>query len=304
MTELELEHLRREKWHLDGEPLRTLEQARDFVDSVGLCLLYPIRPLALLPTFIGACTGSDKNLPSRQKAFANSLARNAEGMLLRLVHSKFIYEAQFQGETLLLSRSVFPYFYALASDRKPKQPIQSRERGKASPLAEHVFRKLEESGPLNLIQLQEQLGGALSQAGLDRALQELHSALKITRTGSDPKTGDTWDVYYRWAPDAVNEGVRMSDAEALSALISKYLDCVVAATQEEIETFFSAITSRARAAEVVRALLAARQFAYTPSETRTLITVAHSENQPQARDRDEDVSVAPLRRPRRSNRSA
>lgn len=302
MTELELEHLRREKWHLDGEPIRTLEQARDFVDSVGLCLLYPIRPMALLPTLIGACAGTDKNLPNRQKAFANPLAREAEDMLLRLVHSKSVYEAQLQGETLLLSPSVFPYFYALASDRKPRQPIQSRARGKASPLAEHAFRKLEQSGPLTRVQLQEQLGGALSEAGLDRALQELRAALKITRTGSDPKTGDTWDVYYRWAPEAVNEGVRMSDAEALSALISKYLDCVIAATQEEIETFFSAIASRARVTEVVRALLAARQFAYTPSETRTLITVAHADNQAQSR-RDERVSVAP-RRPGRSNRSA
>lgn len=276
MTELELDHLRREKWRLEGEPVRTIEEARAFVDSVGFCLMYPTQPMPVLPTFIGACTGMDKNLPSRKQSFAHPRAREAEALLIRLIGNKFVFESQLQGDTLLLSPAVFPYFYALASDRKPRDPIQSRARGKGSPLSEHLFRELEEHGPLNRVQLQEALGGALSESALDRALQELWTALKITRTEHDPKTGDSWDVYYRWAPDAVNEGVRMSDAEALSALISKYLDCVVAATQQEIEGFLEAITSRARVAEVVRALLAAREFVYTPSETRTLITVAHS----------------------------
>ena len=303
MTELELEHLRREKWHLDGEPVRTLEQARDFVDSVGLCILYPVRPMQLLPTLIGAWTGNDKNLPTRQRAFSNPNAREIEDVLVRLIANKFVYEAQIQGETLLLSQSVFPFFYALASDRKPKQPIRSRARGKASPLTEHVFHELEKSGPLNGLQLQEQLGGSLSQAALDRALQELQAALKVTRTGQDSKTGDTWDVYYRWAPEAVNQGVRMSDAEGLSGLISQYLEGVVAATQEEIETVFSAITSRARVSEVIRALLAAREFAYTPSETRTLITVAHAARESEPR-KQEGRATESRRRRDRSNQIA
>ena len=275
MTELELDHLRREKWRLDGDPVRTIEEARAFMDSVGFCLIYPTRPMPVLPTFVGACIGNDKNLPGRKQSSADPHAREAEGFVTRLISCKTVYEAQIHGDTLLLSPSLFPYFYALASDRKPRQPIQSRDRGKGSPLSEDLFRELEKGGPLNRRQLQEQLGGALSEFGLDRALHELSAALKITRTGHNPETGDMWDVYYRWAPDLVNEGVRTSDAEALSALISKYLDCAIAATQDEVEGFFSPITSRARVAEVVRALLAAREFVYTPSETRTLITVAH-----------------------------
>lgn len=278
MTELELQHLRREKWRLEGDPIRTIEEARGFIDSVGLSLMYPVRPM-LLPTFIGACAGSDNNLPTRQKAFEDSRASEAESLLIRLMQEKSVYEAQLRGEPLLLSPALLPYFYALASDRKPKQPIESRARGKASPLSEHAFWNLEQRGPLTRSQLQEKLGGALTESALDRALQELQAALKIARVEHDPKTGDVWDVYYRWAPEEINKGVRTSDAEALSALISKYLDCVVAATQDEIENFFSAIASRARVAEVVRALLAAREFTYTPSETRTLITVAHASAQ-------------------------
>jgi hypothetical protein len=299
MTELELQHLRREKWRLEGEPVRTLDEAREFVESVGLCMMYPVRPMPLLPTFIGASTGSDANLPSRQKALSDSRAPVADDLRARLVSDKSVYEIPFSGETLLVSSEVFPYFYALASDRKPKEPIGSRNRRKASLLSEHVFRRLEEAGPLTTVQLQQQLGGALSEVGLDRTLQELWAALKITRTDHNPRAGSTWDVYHRWAPEAVNQGVRTSDAEALSALISKYLDCTVAATEEEIEAFFSNYTSRARVAEVVRALLAAREFTYTPSETRTLITVAHSGGRSQAPQAQADHRVAPSSESRR-----
>ena len=60
MTDNELDQLRREKWHLNGAPLRTLDEARRFIESVGFCLMYPMRPPLLAPTFIGAWTGSDK----------------------------------------------------------------------------------------------------------------------------------------------------------------------------------------------------------------------------------------------------
>lgn len=297
MTELELRHLRREKWRVEGEPLRTQEEARGFVESVGMCLIYPIRSMPVLPTFIAAFIGSDARLPERKTAFSDPRARQAEELVWRLLRQKATFAAQFSGEMLIISSESFPYFYALASDRQPRKPI--RDRGKASPLTEHVFRKLEERGPLTRAQLQEQLGGALSEAGLDRALQELWAALKITATDHHPEVGYSWDTYHHWAADAVNEGVRLSDAEALSALVSKYLEAVIAATQEEIEGVFSAFTSRARVAEVVRALLAAREFAYTPSETRTLITVAHTpaRGTPQTARTESGNRAPALRRP-------
>src|SRR5947209_85171 len=204
MTELELEHLRREKWRLDGEPVRTLDEAREFIDSVGLCLMYPMKSMPLLPTFIGACNGSDRNLVTRQKASIDPRGHAAEDLRARLVRNKFLYEGQLQTEEILLSPAVFPYFYALASDRKPKQPIRSRARGKASPLTEHLFRKLEQDGPLTRNELQEQMGGALSETAVDRALRELWAALKVTPVDHDSAVGERWDVYYRWAEDLVN----------------------------------------------------------------------------------------------------
>ena len=44
MTDSELDQLRREKWHVDDKPVRTLDDARSFIESVGFCLTYPSRP--------------------------------------------------------------------------------------------------------------------------------------------------------------------------------------------------------------------------------------------------------------------
>ena len=63
MTDLELQQQRRDKWRLNGKPIRTIEEARAFVEEVGFCLMYPQRPAFLAPTFVGAFVGADEHLP-------------------------------------------------------------------------------------------------------------------------------------------------------------------------------------------------------------------------------------------------
>ena len=64
MTDPELLQARMQKWRLDGQPVRTLDDARTFFESVGFCLMYPMRPAILVPTFIGAWVGADDKLPA------------------------------------------------------------------------------------------------------------------------------------------------------------------------------------------------------------------------------------------------
>ena len=77
MTEQELQQLRREKWRLDGKPLRTIEESRAFIEGVGFCMMYPSRPVLLLPTFIGAFVGSEERLPTWQHAYSDPRATGA-----------------------------------------------------------------------------------------------------------------------------------------------------------------------------------------------------------------------------------
>ena len=272
MHESELQQLRREKWRLDGRPLRTLDEAREFIDSVGFCLLFPQRPAVLLPTFIGAWKGDEHNLPAANAAFADADAAHAKELMVRLLREKAAYEANvFPDDNFLLSAAVFPYFYGLVGDRNPRQAPKAGPRSEYSPLAVHAFEIIEKRGPISKNDLRERLGGDISEAALDRALDELWARLRITRVDYRPDAGVFWDVLFRWSPDAVKEGTQVPVAGALTALVSKYLDCAVAVSQEELEQLFSHFVGRARVREAINALQAAREISFVHVGGRVML---------------------------------
>ena len=275
MTDQDLQQLRREKWRLDGKPIRTIEEARTFVEAVGFCLMYPVRPAMPVPTFIGAFVGSDNRLPTWQHAYSDPRALAATDLMVRLLRERAAYEANLveENNAFLLAASVFPYFYALVGERNPKLAPKQGPRSAYSPLACDAFELIRRDGPISKQKLQEALGGSVSLAVLDKALGELLSKLRITRVEYKANEGSFWDVLYRWAPEAVREGVGLSVPEALSALLSKYLDCVIAAEQTELETFFGNFVARSRVKEAVNALLAARELSFIHVSGRSMLQI-------------------------------
>jgi hypothetical protein len=237
--------------------------------------MYPLRPPVLVPTFVGAWVGSEDRLPGWQHAFEDPRAQAATELMVRLLRDKAAFEANLFGENdnFLLSASVFPYFYALVGERNPKQPPKSGPRSEYSQLAADAFEVIRREGAISKQKLRERLGREPSLAALDRALMELWSKLRITRVDYNPTEGSCWDVLYRWAPDAVREGVGLSVGEALSALVSKFLDCVVAAEPAEVETFFSNFVPRSRVKEAINALLAARELSFVHIAGKSMIQV-------------------------------
>ena|SRR5579859_759414 len=273
MTEQELDQQRAANWRTDGNAVRTIEDARSFLDAVGFCLLYPERSLRLVPSFMGAYVGSAAGLPDAKRAFADPRAQDATALMVRLLREKAAFELNLSGDTsLIVSASLFPYFYALIGDRTPKAPPTKKAQGAAvSELAVHVFAALKKSGPLSKSQLQAQVARETSLTALDRALGELWSILKITRVGYTPAEGAQWDVLYRWAPEVVKSAIDISQPEAISALVSRYLEAVVAAEQEEIEQLFSLLTSRSKVRDAVNMLLQARELSFVTVGSKSLI---------------------------------
>src|SRR5271167_960100 len=277
MQEQQLQELRREKWRLNGQPVRTLEGAREFIESVGFCLLYPRRPPVLAPTFVGAYKGGDEKLSTARMAFADPAAREAKELMVRLLRDKAAYEANvFPDNNFIVSASAFPYFYGLVGDRNPKQPPKSGARSEYSPLAVDAFHIVEKEGPISKYKLRELLGGDISEAALDRALDELWAKLRITRVDYKQDEGVFWDVLFRWSPEAVKEGMHLSVPESLTALVSKYIDCVQAVAQEEVENFFSPLVGRAKVRDAVNALQAARELGFVHVGGRVMLQPAEA----------------------------
>jgi 23S rRNA pseudouridine2605 synthase len=275
MTDAELLLARRQKWRLDGQPVRTLDDARSFLDSVGFCLMYPMRPAVLMPTFIGAWVGADDKLPTRQHAYADPRAKEATELMVRALRDRATYEAPLFDEhnAFLLAPSVFPFFYSLVGERNPKQPPATGPRSPYSPLACDAFEIIRRRGPISKTELGEMLGGSVSNAGLDRALSELWAKLRITRVDYTVEEGSVWDELSRWAPDVVREGVGISVPEALSALVSKYLDCVAAVDEGEVENFLANFVPRTRVKEAIHALLSAREVSFVHVGSKSLLQV-------------------------------
>ena len=275
MTSDELIQLRRDKWRIHGNAVRTLDDARGFIDSVGFCLLYPLAPPVLIPTFVGAWCGSDEHLPVQRQAFFDPRAIEAIELVVRLLRNKSAYEANLFGENnaFLLSPAAFPYFYALVGERNPRQAPKPGPRSPYSQLACDAYQIIHRKGPISKSKLLEELGKGISVPALDKSLAELWSKLRITRVDYHEREGASWDVLYRWAPDAVSEGVNCSVNSALSALLSKYLDCVIAADQQELDCFFGNFVARSRVREAVNALLDARELTFVSVGHRSLIQI-------------------------------
>ncbi len=276
MTEQELQQARSSKWRLDGHAVRTLEDARTFFESVGFSLMYPTRPSVLVPTFVGAWVGEDDRLPFQQHAFADPRAQEATNLMVRALRAKAAYEAPLidENNAFLVSPPAFPYFYALVGERNPNLAPKAGSRSGYSQLACDAFAIIRQKGPISKRKLGELLGGGLSTAGSDRALAELWAKLRITRVDYSEDEGSVWDELSRWAPDKVWEGVGVSIGEALSALLSKYMECVIAAEQEEVENFFSNFVPRSKVRDAIKALLAARELSFVRSGSKSLLQVA------------------------------
>ena len=276
MTEEDLQQARSAKWRLDGHPMRTLDDARTFFESVGFCLMYPARPAVLVPTFVGAWVGEDDRLPLQQHAYADPRAKEAMELMVRALRAKAAFEAPLVDENnpFLVSAAAFPFFYALVGERNPKVPPKAGPRSEYSQLAVDAFQAIRKEGPIAKRKLGEVLGKGLSAAGLDRALGELWAKLRITRVDYSEEDGSVWDEMTRWAPDKVWEGIGASVAQSLTALLSKYMDCVVAAEQEEIESFFSVFVPRSKVRDAIKALLAARELSYLRSGNKSLLQIA------------------------------
>jgi hypothetical protein len=65
----------------------------------------------------------------------------------------------------------------------------------------------------------------------------------------------------------------LSVQEALTALLSKYLECVIAVEQAELEIFFGNFIARSKVKDAVNALLAARELSFLHVSGRSMLQI-------------------------------
>ncbi len=228
-----------------------------------------------VPTFIGAFVGSDNRLPTWQHAYSDPRALAATEMMVRLLRERSAYEANLfeENNAFLVAASVFPYFYALVGERNPKLAPKQGPRSPYSPLACDAFELIRRDGPISKQKLQEALGGSVSLPALDKALGELLRSCASRASTIRPAKARSGMCSIAGRRMRCAKAWDLSVQQALSALLSKYLDCVIAAEQAELEIFFGNFVARSRVKEAVNALLAARELSFVHVSGRSMLQI-------------------------------
>jgi 23S rRNA pseudouridine2605 synthase len=273
-NETQLEAARATAWKQTGEPILTLEAARDWINERGLVLFAP-RSAQLpvpAPSLVEATLGAAKAAPSMAESeVARSLVARLVGEGLALPLN--LLSVPGDSPDFVVSAQVFSYIFTMRGDKAWKLPPSTSGAVKVSPLGLRVFEVLTERGPMSASELAQELGREVTEAAILRSLSELWSQLRVIPLLSQGEGSTLWELTSRRFTKAIKAGANAGQPTALSALISLYLAQVLMATEEEITTFLSPLTARSRVREVLHALVGARQLETVVIEGKTLLHI-------------------------------
>jgi 23S rRNA pseudouridine2605 synthase len=271
LTPEQLQAARAERWRQKQNPALTLDDVAAWIDAMGLCLFLPRRNqfLTPAPSFVEACIGAPSDTPSPAEI------ENARGLMIRLAEGGTALPLNLFGvhadqPDSLASREAFPYIFSLRGGRNWKTPPP-----KATPLVVETWKLLEPGAALEATEIQAALGREITEAAVLRGLFDLWGGLRVMPVYT--QDGPTrWELTQARFSDAMTAANKIAQTTGLSALVSLYLQSVIAATPEEIETLLSPLTARSKVREVVNGLTATRQLAIVPVGTQTMVHVAGS----------------------------
>jgi hypothetical protein len=281
----QLADARLKQWHQQGEALPTMENLRSWINTAGLVLFVPRQQIASpAPSLVEAMLGAPTPIPTMdQTAQARSLLARlvAEGLavpLNLLGAGPGTVHAGAPGDTpdFVASTAVFSYVFTLRGDKAWKQPPATSGPFKVSPLALATFEALSRNGPLSAYNLTAEVGKEVTEAAILRTLGELWTHLRVLPLAQPDGAATLWELSSARFTKQIKAGANAGQPSALSALISLYLGQAVVASEDEIESFLSPLTSRSRIRDVIHALLSARQLDTVAVEGRTMLYVAGS----------------------------
>ena len=277
MDQQQLQIARVALWHQTAAadpsaPLRTFDEAAQWLDDIGFCLFLPRHTQlpAPAPSFVEACLGAASVTP------APDVIRQAAELLARLVGERRIVPLNLLGTfseqpDFLVTPEMLSWVAAVRGDRQWK----TAPGGRTAPIVVRTFEALDREGELTATQVREILGHEISEAAALRALMELWTGLRAIPIAAQGEPARWTLLKNRFAAQLATAS-NTAQTTALSALLSLYLRSAVAATAEEAEVFLSPLTARSRIREVLHGMMATRQLGTTSVASQTLLFVEGS----------------------------
>jgi len=239
----EIKRRRDHNYHRTPERrLRTVEEARAFVEEVGFCHFWPIKDIEM-PNLFHAIAGRERSVPHEHDD--PDIGKCWSWKDDSLDKKWWYYGKLLRRRATLVSLEMLPYFYALSENYGALDDyLQEYEEGQLSAEAKAVYEALLEQGPLDTVRLRREarLSAQSAKARFDRALVELQVGLKVLPIGV--AEAGAWDYAFvyellpRWFPEIPEQARAIGRGEARRVLVQRYLDNVVAADREMIARVF------------------------------------------------------------------
>lgn len=223
--------------------VETEGEALDFLNDVGLCLLFSAKGIEL-PTLWGAICGEDRPLPNHHDSRELGHAWNWKDSLP--VAGKVLYGKYLRKRPVFISLDLAPYFYALSPNYGDlaEDYLHDYQDGRLPVEAKQVYEVLLDQGalPTSRMRLEAGLSGKSNASRFDRSLADLQMDFRITKVAiSDANRWGycyVYDLLPRHFPGVVAAARQISGRQAQETILLRYLRTVVAATPSQVSRLF------------------------------------------------------------------
>jgi len=246
MTVLTLDEIkRRREFNYRRTPerrVRSVEEARAFVEEVGFCHFWPIKGVEL-PNLFHAIAGRVRPVPNEH---GDPDGSKCWGWKDYALDKKWWYYGKFlRRKATFISLKELPYFYALSENYGSLDDyLQEYEDGLLTAEAKAIYEAILEHGPLDTIRLRREarLSAQSAKSRFERALVELQVGLKILPVGIAEAGAWRYAFIYellpRWFPDVPEQARAIGRGEAHRHILLRYLRTVVVATPTQVARLF------------------------------------------------------------------
>jgi len=222
--------------------VRTVEEARAFVEEVGFCHFWPIKGIET-PNLFHAIAGRERPVPM---AHDDPDLSKCWGWKDHALDKRWWYYGKLlRRRATLVSLAELPYFYALSENfGSLTDYLAEYQDGKMTAEAKQIYEALLEHGPLDKVRLRREarLTSDSAKSRADRALVELQVGLKVVPVGVSQagawNYAFVYELFQRWFPHIPEQARSIKRGEARRVLVGRYLDTVVVADRKMVAKAF------------------------------------------------------------------
>lgn len=243
MTQITIEIIKEYQKHTfrTSDPLRTPEQAIDFVNERGFIFFWPVKGTSY-PSLWHAVAGERPVADDHDDP--GHISWNWKDSLLD--KRVWYYGRILKKKNTIVSLEAIPFFYALSPNYgEPEEDFQDQYEQGLLPLeAKLIFDALLKNGPLDTISLRKEahLMGSASQSPFNRALNLLQEQLKVLPVAISEAGAwgyaFVYDLTHRYYPELQEKARFISETSAMDNLLLYYFKSLGVGKLKDISTFF------------------------------------------------------------------